>query len=119
VKRTPHIFYGWWVLIAGSFVTALVGAINVYGFSLFIVPLTTEFGWTRTALSGAISLARLEGGLLGPLEGILVDKLGPRRMMLTGIPLIGLGFIFLGELSALSDFTRWNTLTKRPSCTVI
>lgn len=103
--RLPRIFYGWWILVASSFITALVGAINVYGFSLFIVPLTTEFGWTRTMLSGAISLARLEGGLLGPLEGFLVDKFGPRRMMLLGIPVLGFGFIALGQLSVFVAFT--------------
>lgn len=110
MTRTPRIFYGWFVLAAGCSVTALVGGINVYGISLFLVPLTTEFGWTRSAISGAISLARLEGGLLGPIEGLLVDRLGPRRIMLVGLPMMGVGFILLGQLSAAADLTGLDSL---------
>lgn len=93
-----RIFYGWWVLASCSVVASLVSATQSYGFSLFFVPLTAEFGWSRAALSGVMSLARLEGGFLGPLEGVLVDRFGPRRMMLIGIPIITLGFILMSRL---------------------
>ena len=106
----PNIFYGWWILAAGTATMAIVGATSNYGLALLFVPLTTEFGWSRTAAAGALSLGRLEGGLLGPLEGMLVDKLGPRRMMFIGLPLIATGMFALTHISDIAAFTGWDTL---------
>lgn len=106
----PNIFYGWWVLAAGLATTTINGATNTYGLGLFFVPLATEFGWSRASVAAALSLARLEGGMLGPLEGFLVDRLGPRKMMLVGIPLIGLGFFLLSHLSDLVTLSQWDPL---------
>ncbi len=80
---------------------AMLGGLNFYGFSVFFASLSAEFGWSRTALSGVVSLSRLEGGLMGPVEGFLIDKFGPRKMMLIGVPLMGLGFILLGQINSL------------------
>lgn len=84
--------------------SALSGGLNFYGFSAFFVPLSQEFGWSRTALSGVISLARLEGGFLGPIEGYLADRFGPRKVMFVGIPLMGTGFILLSQVHSLLAF---------------
>lgn len=84
--------------------SALSGGLNFYGFSAFFVPLSQEFGWSRTALSGVISLARLEGGFLGPIEGYLADRFGPRKVMFVGIPLMGTGFILLSQVQSLLSF---------------
>ena len=106
----PNIFYGWWILIAGTAIMTVVGTTNTYGLSLFFIPLTTQFGWSRAALSGALSLARLESGLIGPLEGFLVDRFGPRKMMLLGVPLIAVGFYLLSRVADITAFTGWDAL---------
>ena len=95
------IFYGWWIVAGGSVLTALGAGLNFYGFSAFFLPLSVEFGWSRSALSGVFALARLEGGFLGPIEGFLIDKYGPRKMMFIGIPLMGLGFVLLAGVNSL------------------
>ena len=95
------VFYGWWIALAGSMAMALNAGINFYGFSAFFVPLISEFGWSRTALSGVFSLSRLEAGLTGPIGGYLTDKLGPRKVMLIGVPLMGIGFILLSQVNSL------------------
>jgi MFS family permease len=82
---------------------ALSAGLNFYGFSAFFVPLSEEFKWSRTALSGVFSLSRLEGGLLGPFEGHLADRFGPRKMMLVGVPLMGLGFVLLSRVNSLTS----------------
>ena len=92
------VFYGWWIVIGGSLVMAVSAGINFYGFSAFLVPLSQEFGWKRSVLSGVFSLSRLEGGLFGPVEGFLIDKFGPRKLMFIGIPLIGIGFILFSRV---------------------
>ncbi len=103
-------FYGWWVLGACCVISGLISATQSYGFSLFFVPLATEFGWSRTALSGVMSLARLEGGLFGPIEGLLVDRFGPRRMMLIGLPLIAMGFWLMSQITPLAALSGLDPL---------
>ncbi len=104
VVRKPRIFYGWWIVLAGAFGAGLSSGLSFHGFGAFLPALEREFGWSRTAMSGVFSLARVESGLLGPIEGVLVDRLGPRRMMLIGIPLMGIGFILLSRVNSLPMF---------------
>ena len=98
------LFYGWWIVIAGGVGMSIASGINFHGFGNFIIPLTREFGWNRTVISTVFSLARLESGLLGPIEGYLVDRVGPRRLMLVGIPLMGLGYILMSRVNSLAAF---------------
>ncbi len=83
---------------------ALSAGINFHGFSNFIIPLSREFGWNRTTISAAFSLARLEAGLFGPIEGWFVDKLGPRRLVLFGVPLMALGYVLMSQVNSLFFF---------------
>jgi MFS family permease len=69
--------------------------------SAFFPAFEREFGWSRTAISGAFSLARIESGLLGPIEGYLVDRVGPRKMMFVGIFVCVLGFFALSLVDSL------------------
>ncbi len=75
-----------------------------YGLSLFYKRLIDYFGWSRTALAGAISLSRLETGFLAGVEGFLVDKFGARRMVLIGIVLSSIGMILLSLIQSLLAF---------------
>ncbi|MCS7206507.1 MAG: MFS transporter [Dehalococcoidia bacterium] len=103
VVRAPRIFYGWWVALVGAGFQALVGALFFHGFGTFFVALQREFGWSRTMLSGAYSFARLEGGLLGPVEGFFIDRLGPRRMLIVGLALCTVGY----GLFSLTNTPAW------------
>lgn len=73
------------------------------GVGIMLVSLERKFGWGRTELSGAFSLGRVEGAILGPIEGILVDRIGTRRMVFIGYILMGLGFIWLSRIEPLGD----------------
>ena len=103
-KQRTRLFYGWWVVLACTLGTTLSGGLYMYGFSTFFIPLIREFGWTRAELSGALSLARLEGGLVGPLQGFMVDRLGPRLNAFLGVALMGTGFIVISRVGSLPTF---------------
>jgi MFS family permease len=98
------VFYGWWIVMGATAAFALNGGLYFYGFGAFFDSLLREFGSSRAALSGVVSLSRLEHGLMGPVGGFLVDRLGPRRVMLIGIVLTGSGFILIGRVASLSSF---------------
>lgn len=97
----PRLFYGWWVVIAGALAHAVSTGVGYFGLSAYFPSLEREFGWSRTAISGAFSLARVESGLIGPAEGLLTDKLGPRRVILIGVGLSVLGFLMLSTVNSL------------------
>ena len=63
---------------------------------MFFLPILRDFGVSRTVLSGAFSLRQLESGFLSPLVGFLVDRIGPRKVILVGVLLSGFGLILTG-----------------------
>ncbi len=97
-------FFGWWIVIAGGFGMAISSGINFHGFGNFIIPLSEEFGWSYGVIAIVFSVARLESGMLGPIEGMAVDRIGPRRLMMVGIPLMGLGYILMSRINSLASF---------------
>ena len=97
------IFYGWWLVGISSFMLTLMSLTVFQGLGTMLVALERQFGWSRTAMSAAFSLARVEGAVLGPVEGVLVDRVGTRRMVLIGYIMMGLGFIWLSQIEHLGQ----------------
>ncbi|MHB1134187.1 MAG: MFS transporter [Chloroflexota bacterium] len=102
--KRGKIFYGWWVVASAAVVQAVNSCVYFYGLPVFFTPLVEEFGWSRAALSGAFSIARLEAGIAGPLAGWSIDRWGPRRMMLIGLSMMSLGFVLLSQVQSLEMF---------------
>lgn len=100
-SKKPGIFYGYWIVLAGTLIATLNSGTFVYGFGAFFKPITEEMGWGRTALSGAFAITQLEGGFLGPIDGWLIDKFGSRKILLIGVPLLGIGFFLIGLVNSL------------------
>ena len=96
-RRLANVYYGWWIIAAGSVIHA-IGALYYYGFTVFFLPVAADLGLNRAATSLIFSLARLEGSIDGPIVGLLIDRLGPRRMVALGGALTGLGFIILSQV---------------------
>ena len=83
----------------------IIGTVPIFqGMTAWFVVLEREFGWSRAQLSLAFSLTRAEGTIMGPLAGYLVDKVGPRRMVLSGLPVMGIGFILFSQVNNLWKF---------------
>ena len=100
--KRPRIFYGWWIVAAGTGIATLNGALFVYGFSAFFIPWRVTFGWSRALLGGVVGLSRLEGGVMAPVAGWFIDKYGPRRIMFLGLGMMGLGFILLSRVNSVT-----------------
>jgi MFS family permease len=98
--KNKRSFYGWRIVAAGFLINAFGVGTFFYGFSTFFNPMIAEFGWSRTVMSGVFSLSRAEGGTAGPLNGWLVDRFGARKMMLIGVTVAGIGFIFLRTINS-------------------
>ena len=75
-----------------------------HAMGVWAVALESQFHWTRTQLGFALTFTRIEGGLMGPIEGYLTDKVGTRRMVLVGLLILGLGFLLFGRVENLWMF---------------
>ncbi|MGH2376954.1 MAG: MFS transporter [Candidatus Limnocylindria bacterium] len=93
-----------WVVVAVMFVSLLVAQAVRATPGLIILPLETEFGWDRASISLAVALSLIAFGLGGPLGGGLVDRFGPRRVLLAGIGLIAGGIWALLHVRELWHF---------------
>ena len=98
------IFYGWWIVLACFIIGLYVAGITFYGFTAFFEPLIKEFGWSYTQISFAASLRGMEMGLFAPLIGFLVDRLGSRKVMLSGVITVCLGLFLLSFTRSLLMF---------------
>jgi len=94
MPRKRKIFYGWWMVLAHATLNVFAGGTFVYGFTTFFNPIRNTFGWTAAVTSIAFVLQRLEWGIMGPVAGFLVDRVGTRKLMLPGWGLAALGFLW-------------------------
>jgi len=79
------IFYGWWIVLACFLIIFYVSGAVVLNFTAFFQPISREFGWSYTAISVAASIRGLEQGFFAPVMGFLVDRLGARKLLFSGV----------------------------------
>ena len=75
-----------------------------FSFSVFLVPLIEEFHWSRGLTAGAQSISTVVQGVLAPVAGILVDRFGPRRVILTGTVLLSSASILASTVRSVGEF---------------
>jgi len=98
--KSRRFFYGW-VVVAVTFVALLVSAGVRTAPSVVIKPLEAEFGWDRASISFAVAVSLFAFGFGGPIGGTLVDRFGPRRVMMGGLALVSVGLVPLLALQQL------------------
>jgi MFS family permease len=97
-------FHGWRMVAAGGGLQFLQAALMHQAFGAYVAVLSTEKGWSKTALSGAAALQSVETALIGPAMGWLIDKFGPQRLIQVGVLAFGAGLIALGSIDSLAGF---------------
>ncbi len=103
-RKHQGIFYGWWIVGALFIINVYSYGTITYGFTAFFEPISEQFGWSYTQISIAASLRGAEAGLLAPVVGMLIDRWGPRRLLVIGVITSGLGLILLSRITSLSMF---------------
>ncbi len=102
--KARNVFYGWWMVAVGGFLMMITLVPVFQASALWVVALESQFGWSRTQLGLALSFTRIEGSLTGPIAGYLVDRMGTRFMVFTGLFILTLGFFLFSQVQNLWMF---------------
>jgi len=97
----PSTYYRWGQLLMGIVCMAMIANLQ-YGWTLFVNPISERHGWSRAAIQVAFTIFVLTETWLVPIEGYLVDKFGPRPVVLVGGILCGLGWVMNSYASTLT-----------------
>jgi MFS family permease len=97
-----HFFYGW-IVVACSFLAQMITCISNQGLSTYVEPLRVEFGWNAAQTAAGRSFQQVDS-FLGPLNGWLVDRFGPRMLMSIGVLLFALSYAVLSRIDTLLGF---------------
>ncbi len=85
-----RLFYGW-VIVVAAWLAMFVCSASIASFSIFAPELEREFGWTRGMLSVGYTLNTITIAVFGLVAGMLVDRIGIRRLVMIGAVIGGLG----------------------------
>ena len=103
IPRLPF-FYGWIVLACACCAGLSRQGGAVATLSVFVAPMTQEFGWSRTAISGAVSLGGILAAILSPMLGRILDREGARIVLCLAVLTTGLADIALAWTLSLPMF---------------
>ena len=90
-----------WIVVAAVWITLAISSGLYFSFPIFFVALLEEFGWSRGATAAAFSISAIMQGVLSPVVGMLVDRLGPRRVMLGGAGVLGAACALSSRIDSL------------------
>jgi len=93
-------FYGWLMVVAG-FLVLMVSWGSQFAFSVFLIPLTDQFGWTRANTAGVFSFNYLLFGAGSIFSGKLTERFGPRAVVGVGGGLMGGGLVLCAAIQNL------------------
>ncbi len=91
-------------VLATCFILNMLGRGLADTYTVFLLPLEREFGWTRSQLTGVYAIYLLVNGLSAPLVGLLFDRFGPRWVYGAGVTCLGSAFFLARELDSLWQF---------------
>jgi MFS family permease len=97
-------FWGWRVAVAGAATQMLIAGMVQHAYTHYSVLLREEFGWSATLIALGFSMNRLESGLLGPVQGWMVDRFGPRAVMRLGAVILWAGLLAFSTLQNAVQF---------------
>jgi MFS family permease len=96
-------FYYGWMIVALAFLSMGIWLALRSTFSVFLVALLDEFKWSRAATAGIQSVSLLVYTVSAPLVGALIDRVGPRKVVLPGIIVLCIGLGLSGFVRSLTQ----------------
>jgi len=106
-----RLFTGWWMVIIAAVMTGAGQGFVGQGISVFFKPLAEDLNLSRAGASLATGIARLQGGIEGPLTGWAADRFGPKWVIITGVSFVVLGLVLMhGADQAWQYYVFWGVM---------
>jgi len=94
------IYYGWWIVVAAFLNLFFTTGVIYYGLPVFYASLVTSLGFSRAHVTQGFLLGFIFVGLpFGYLSGLLIDRVGARRVILCGVGFVGVPLILMGWMT--------------------
>ncbi len=103
-KLKRGLFFGWWIVLCGFGIQSLINGLLYNGYTAYIVPMGAEFGWGKTIFAGANTVQQVGSGVLGPVQGWLLDRFGAQVVIRVGLVVLALGFVLLSQINDVLFF---------------
>src|ERR1700761_6019308 len=86
-ERVEGSLHAGWLVVLGSMLALIVGngPIILFTFGTLLQPISSEFGWQRSVLASAVVTAHVAGAVVMPFVGILIDRVGVRRVAMPAV----------------------------------
>lgn len=111
-KSTSKFYYGWIIVAVVALANFSNSAETFPVLGVFLGPMTQEFGWSRTVFTGAMTIGTLLGGLIALGIGPMVDRYGPRWIIVAGGLVMGGTFILMGLLHTLWQYYSLQAISR-------
>jgi MFS family permease len=95
--------YGWVIVAAGAFM-GCVAIGSIFSLPVFLQPMATATGWSRTEISLAMTLDFMALGIASFGWGMVMDRVGPRAVLLCGSAVLGLGLVLASQAATVGEF---------------
>ncbi len=99
MPRKRKLFHGWLIVVCSFITNAIVFGAGSASFSVFMGPMTQALGWSRTIFTGALTLQNLVNLFVYPVVGIIIDRFGPRLVMVTGAVIATVCYLLIGNVT--------------------
>lgn len=98
-QKRPRFYYGWVIVAVSATADMMAFGAGSASFSVFLQPMSAALGWSRTTLTGAATLQSIANLVVSPVVGPLVDRHGPRMIMVVGAVVAAIAFLLMGNIT--------------------
>lgn len=95
LSQARHAFFGWRIVVLMLGPRAAGTSVYVVGNTLFVLPMEQDLGISRGTTALLFAAGSMVGGISAPISGVVMDKLGPRRVLLASIGVMAAGYVLL------------------------
>ncbi|MBA4181403.1 MAG: hypothetical protein C0506_12500 [Anaerolinea sp.] len=104
MKRRPLVFYGWYIVGVALVAQFVAVGTQTFASTVFLKPMTDDLGWSRAEFSAVQTVSTVVMGVVGFVVGALIDRRGPRLLMLIGGLVCGAALIATSQVNDLWQF---------------
>lgn len=103
-SSSPRLFYGFYVAAACFFILFFLWGMVLNTFPIFLKPIAESMKWGRGELAIALLVGSIVSAIASPVAGILIDRMGSKRVMAVGAGVVGVGLILESRVTELWHF---------------